>query len=66
MCYLETEELMSDLANESVERYDYENQAWTVNWRYMPCNHSMNCECYGKVHAGELAAEFKARSEATR
>ena len=55
---------MADLANMSVERYDYENQAWTVNWRYMACNHpaSMNCKCYGKQHAGEFAAEFKTRT----
>jgi hypothetical protein len=53
-----------DQANASVERYDYENQAWTVDWHYMACNHpnSMNCECYGKLHAGEFAEEFKVKT----
>ncbi len=37
--------------------YDYANQAWTVDGRYVACNHpaSMACNCYGKQHAGELA-----------
>lgn len=49
-----------------VERYDYENQAWTTNWIYMPCNHpaKLDCDCYGRVHADEFAAEFKARTMA--
>lgn len=52
------------LANASVERYDYENQAWTVNWHYMACNHpaTMNCKCFGKLHAGEFAEAFKERT----
>ena len=37
--------------------FDYTRQAWVVDGRYMRCGHheSMNCACYGKVHAGELA-----------
>ena len=35
--------------------YDYENQAWLVNGRYVSCSHpaAMDCQCYGKVHTGE-------------
>lgn len=54
--------------NAGAERYDYKNQAWTKNWIYMSCNHpdSMDCGCYGRLHAGELASEFKARTLAER
>jgi len=39
--------------------YDYENQAWIENGRYVACAHpaSLNCRCYGKLHAGEIAVE---------
>jgi hypothetical protein len=42
--------------NQSI-KFDYENQAWIVNGRYVRCNHppSMNCNCYGKLHHRELA-----------
>lgn len=35
--------------------YDYNNQAWVQKGKYISCNHpnSMNCNCYGKMHAGE-------------
>jgi hypothetical protein len=35
--------------------FDYQNQAWIENGKYLPCAHpaSMNCQCYGKIHAGE-------------
>ena len=38
-------------------QYDYENQAWILNGLYQACAHpaSMNCRCYGKLHAGEQA-----------
>jgi len=41
------------------EFYDYKNQAWVVNGKYIKCNHpdEMNCNCYGKLHEGEIAAE---------
>jgi len=37
--------------------YDYENQAWTRNGVYETCGHppEMDCQCYGKIHAGEVA-----------
>lgn len=37
--------------------FDYENQAWVVNGRYIRCGHpeSMACGCYGREHAGEVA-----------
>ncbi len=37
--------------------YDYKNQAWVVDGRYESCAHppSMNCRCYGRLHAGEIA-----------
>ena len=42
--------------------YDYDNQAWVVDGRYVTCGHpqrpskvyTFDCECYGKAHAGEL------------
>jgi hypothetical protein len=36
-------------------QYDYENQAWVIDGVYQSCNHpdAMDCQCYGKVHAGE-------------
>jgi hypothetical protein len=39
--------------------YDYANQAWVVDGRYVACGHpaTMACGCYGRAHAGELAPE---------
>ena len=39
--------------------YDYKNQAWVVNGKYIRCGHpaEMNCQCYGKLHEGEKAPE---------
>lgn len=41
------------------ERYDYQNQAWVINGRYTRCGHpdSMKCQCYGRLHEGEVAKE---------
>ena len=38
-------------------KYDYTNQAWLIDGHYEPCSHpeSMNCGCFGKLHAGEPA-----------
>ena len=38
-------------------QYDYDHQCWIVNGVYARCYHaaSMNCQCYGRVHAGEKA-----------
>jgi hypothetical protein len=39
------------------DRFDYDHQAWIVDGRYVRCGHpeSMDCNCYGKLHEGELA-----------
>lgn len=44
--------------NTPVIGYDYNNQAWVVDGRYKCCGHpdSMNCRCYGRIHAGEPVA----------
>ena len=36
-----------------ISEYDYTNQAWLENGRYVPCGHSFDCDCYGKKHAGQ-------------
>ena len=38
--------------------YDYTNQAWIINGRYIRCGHqeSVDCQCYGKIHEGEEVA----------
>ena len=38
-----------------VNGYDYENQAWVINGRYVRCGHleKMDCQCFGKIHEGE-------------
>ena len=35
--------------------YDYVNQAWVVNGKYIRCGHpeTMDCRCYGREHEGE-------------
>lgn len=35
--------------------FDYDNQAWVRNGRYVACGHleSMDCKCYGRTHEGE-------------
>jgi hypothetical protein len=37
--------------------FDYQNQAWVENGRYVRCGHpeSMDCGCYGRQHEGEQA-----------
>ncbi len=42
--------------NKLVNGYDYNKQAWVLNSRYIACGHpdTMNCNCYGKNHRGEL------------
>ena len=36
-------------------QYDYDNQAWSRDGKYVRCGHpeSMDCKCYGKEHEGE-------------
>ena len=38
--------------------YDYTNQAWVRNGRYVRCGHAnqANCKCYGRLHQGEPVA----------
>lgn len=38
-----------------INGYDYENQVWVVNGKYVRCGHpeNMNCGCYGREHEGE-------------
>ena len=36
--------------------YDYTNQAWIVNGKYQRCGHVGDCNCYGRIHAGESPA----------
>jgi hypothetical protein len=40
-----------------INGYDYDRQAWVKDGRYVQCGHpsSMDCRCYGRVHAGELS-----------
>jgi hypothetical protein len=43
---------------QSGEHFDYEKQAWVgADGRYLRCGHpaAINCQCYGRVHQGELA-----------
>ena len=37
--------------------FDYMNQAWIVDGRYVSCSHSetISCGCYGRFHEGEQA-----------
>jgi hypothetical protein len=40
--------------SESID-YDYENQAWVVDGKYIRCGHpdAMDCQCFGLEHQGE-------------
>jgi hypothetical protein len=46
---------MTIVRDNSKYEFDYDNQAWTKDGKYMDCNHpvSMDCKCYGKIHKGE-------------
>ena len=37
--------------------YDYKNQVWIKNGKYVNCGHpeNMNCNCFGRKHANEPA-----------
>ena len=45
--------------------YDYKNQAWVVDGKYIRCGHpdSMDCNCYGKLHEGEDYKEYQIMKE---
>jgi hypothetical protein len=38
-----------------INSYDYTNQAWVLDGKYVDCGHpeSTNCGCYGRIHEGE-------------
>ena len=38
-----------------INGYDYDNQAWALDGKYVRCGHpeDMDCGCYGKEHEGE-------------
>ena len=38
-----------------INGYDYVNQSWVLNGRYVDCGHpvEMKCNCYGRAHKGE-------------
>jgi len=41
--------------NRLINGYDYTNQAWVLNGKYITCGHpaDMDCGCYGKEHVGK-------------
>lgn len=45
----------SCILDENGSGYDYQNQAWIQEFKYLRCGHvdEMNCNCYGKLHEGE-------------
>ena len=45
--------------------YDYENQAWVRNEKYIRCGHpeSMDCQCYGKLNEGKPMQPVKQLSK---
>ena len=52
---------MSQMSNDEYQEgrlwngYDYTNQAWVLEGRYVRCGHpeEMNCGCYGKEHKND-------------
>lgn len=41
---------------EKLCRYDYVNQAWIEDGKYVRCGHKGDsCQCYGRLHEGEAA-----------
>lgn len=42
-------------------QYDYRNQAWIVDGRYVACEHPerVRCRCYGTAHAGQVAEQHE-------
>jgi hypothetical protein len=41
-----------------IDGYDYINQSWVKDGRYIACGHpdTMTCDCYGRKHTGETTA----------
>lgn len=44
-----------DSNNRLINGYDYKNQAWVENGKYVRCGHPDNtkCSCYGRMREGE-------------
>ena len=44
-----------------INGYDYKNQAWVKNGKYLRCSHpeTMDCGCYGKIHEGEETLDYE-------
>ena len=39
-------------------QYDYTNQAWVLNGKYMACGHPKPCDsCFGTLHEGQEVDE---------
>lgn len=38
-----------------INGFDYDNQCWVIEGLVQRCGHpeTMDCQCYGKIHAGE-------------
>lgn len=36
-----------------INGFDYINQAWVKDGRYVDCGHPQVCNCYGHLHMGE-------------
>ena len=37
-----------------INGYDYNNQAWVVDGKYVNCGHNYDCNCFAREHAGEM------------
>jgi hypothetical protein len=50
-------ETLRERAIRHTDYYDYDNQCWVVEGKIQDCAHleTMNCKCYGRLHAGETA-----------
>jgi hypothetical protein len=53
----ETEEELKQREIPPALWFDYPNQAWVRNGRYIRCGHpeSMDCGCYGREHESQVA-----------
>lgn len=34
-------------------QFDYTNQAWVEDGKYVRCGHATPCKCFGRAHEGE-------------
>lgn len=49
---------MADTVDANINGYDFANQAWVLNGRYVDCAHvRQDCGCFGRLHAGEPVAK---------